>query len=208
MAAILLSLRRYQGTWCRVLADRISDPQSLTLCGFNIISHLSLIGLVMSSISTLASCNAAGRGATTHVRAGRAQARNSAEYRVATCIPAKSRWQPVFVRSFEIEADDEFESIIRGAVAGARDASKRNAVFSPPVASFRDVGKAGEADLVEGFTISVECDAFPQTALAKLVKVIDSPTLVVASGGQWTDPKTGEVQDKLHLHWVLMRASI
>jgi hypothetical protein len=25
----------------------------------------------------------------------------------------------------------------------------------------------------------------------------------VASGGQWTDPETGEIQDKLHLHWRL-----
>jgi hypothetical protein len=26
---------------------------------------------------------------------------------------------------------------------------------------------------------------------------------VVFSGGQWTDPDTGEIQDKVHLHWRL-----
>ena len=32
-------------------------------------------------------------------------------------------------------------------------------------------------------------------------------TLVVASGGQWKDPTTGEVQPKFHLHWRLARTA-
>ena len=33
--------------------------------------------------------------------------------------------------------------------------------------------------------------------------VIGPPTLVVASGGMWTDTETGELHDKLHVHWRL-----
>src|SRR5215472_8161248 len=29
------------------------------------------------------------------------------------------------------------------------------------------------------------------------------PTVIVASGGKWTDPATGQIFDKLHLHWRL-----
>ena len=39
--------------------------------------------------------------------------------------------------------------------------------------------------------------------VAKLRAVIGPPTLVVASGGTSTNPKTGEVQAKLHAHWRL-----
>ena len=28
-------------------------------------------------------------------------------------------------------------------------------------------------------------------------------TIVVATGGRWTNPETGEIEDKLHLHWRL-----
>ena len=30
-------------------------------------------------------------------------------------------------------------------------------------------------------------------------------TPVVASGGEWTNPKTGEIEQKLHLHWRLKK---
>jgi hypothetical protein len=40
-------------------------------------------------------------------------------------------------------------------------------------------------------------------ARAKLEEILGPATIVVRSGGKWTDPATGEVQDKLHLHWRL-----
>jgi AAA domain len=51
--------------------------------------------------------------------------------------------------------------------------------------------------------LSVECDQHPQEAKDKLESIIGPTTVTVYSGGTWTDPQTGEVHDKLHLHWRL-----
>jgi hypothetical protein len=76
----------------------------------------------------------------------------------------------------------------------------RPAVFAPPVATF--VGtRARECDLGNGLVLSVEADFAPTTARRNLEYLLGSATVVVASGGQWTDPQTGAVEDKLHLHW-------
>jgi hypothetical protein len=40
-------------------------------------------------------------------------------------------------------------------------------------------------------------------ARAKLEEILGPATIVVRSGGKWTNPGTGEIQDKLHLHWRL-----
>jgi hypothetical protein len=56
-------------------------------------------------------------------------------------------------------------------------------VFCPPLATFREGKGAAEADLVEGLTLSVECDQDPDTARAKL-EVILGPTTVVVRSGQ------------------------
>jgi hypothetical protein len=37
-------------------------------------------------------------------------------------------------------------------------------------------------------------DAKPNVALQTLAAVLGEPTMVVASGGEWTDPETGENQ--------------
>jgi hypothetical protein len=76
-------------------------------------------------------------------------------------------------------------------------------VFAPPLAVFADKVSAKEADIIEGLAITVECDARPYRARARLEAILGPATLVVRSGGRWTDPETGEVQDKLHLHWRL-----
>jgi len=81
--------------------------------------------------------------------------------------------------------------------------SAQSIVFCPHVATFNNVTKARQEDFSEGLALSVECDATPDAACAKLVALLGPATLVAASGGQWTDPATGEVQDKLHLHWRL-----
>ena len=84
----------------------------------------------------------------------------------------------------------------------AADHSKK-AVFCPPLAGFSSETKADEAHLLEGYALSVECDEYPNEARQKLEALLGPATLVVASGGFWVDGATGEVQDKLHLHWRL-----
>ena len=76
-------------------------------------------------------------------------------------------------------------------------------MFSPPVATFKNIKNASTANLAEGLVLSVECDERPRQALQALTKILGAPTLVVASGGVWLNPKTGEFEDKLHLYWRL-----
>lgn len=76
-------------------------------------------------------------------------------------------------------------------------------VFCPPLATFTGPDDAREAALANGLALSVECDRTPGAARVKLESVIGPATVVVASGGEWIDPETGEIQDKLHLHWRL-----
>jgi RecA-family ATPase len=76
-------------------------------------------------------------------------------------------------------------------------------VFCPPIAVFSNRDHAGESDLAEGLALSIECDQQPQQAKVKLEQILGAATFVVASGGKWTNPATGEIEDKLHLHWRL-----
>jgi putative DNA primase/helicase len=76
-------------------------------------------------------------------------------------------------------------------------------VFAPPVATFRQGNKATEAALANGLAISLELDICPAAARRSLEAVLGPATVVVASGGTWVDPTTGEVQHKLHCHWRL-----
>ena len=73
-------------------------------------------------------------------------------------------------------------------------------VFAPPVATFGNRDKADEASLANGLALSVECDATPGAARARLEGLLGPATVVVASGGEWIDPASGEVEPKLHLH--------
>jgi Virulence-associated protein E-like domain len=77
-------------------------------------------------------------------------------------------------------------------------------VFCPPLACFGDDKSAAENNIVEGFTITVECDENPEAARAKLEAILGSATTVVRSGGIWSD-SNGITQDKLHLHWRLAK---
>ncbi len=79
----------------------------------------------------------------------------------------------------------------------------RPVVFCPPLATFTSADEATEEALANGLALSVECDRTPSAARAKLESLIGPATVVVASGGEWVDPETGEIQDKLHLHWRL-----
>ena len=76
-------------------------------------------------------------------------------------------------------------------------------VFCPPVATFKNAHGARETDLANGLALSLDCDVAPNAGRQTLESILGPATVVVASGGQWTDPITGEIQPKLHLHWRL-----
>jgi hypothetical protein len=73
-------------------------------------------------------------------------------------------------------------------------------VFCPPVATFTNSKHAREVDLAEGLVLNAECDAHPQEARTKLEAVLGPATMVVESGGEWTNPETGENEPKLHIY--------
>jgi len=97
--------------------------------------------------------------------------------------------------------------LIEAAVDDARRAANnpKPVVFCPPIATFAPdaKGRAREQDLFEAPAFSVELDQNPRAALATLERLLGFATLVVRSGGEWVNPETGEVEDKLHAHWRL-----
>jgi hypothetical protein len=100
---------------------------------------------------------------------------------------------------------DSLEALVRGCIGvatRAANASER-VVFCPPVATFVNDRGATEQHLANGLALSVECDAMPSAARTELEALLGPATVVVSSGGEWMDPATGEIQDKLHLHWRL-----
>jgi RecA-family ATPase len=76
-------------------------------------------------------------------------------------------------------------------------------VFCPPIAAFAGKDRAREQDVIEAFAISIESDTRPREARETLEALLGPATAVVASGGKWTNRATGEVEDKVHLHWRL-----
>jgi hypothetical protein len=77
------------------------------------------------------------------------------------------------------------------------------AVFCPPVTTFLSGKDAKTENIREGVTLSVDCDASPVEARSALEAILGKPTIAVASGGEWINPETGEVERKCHLHWRL-----
>lgn len=107
--------------------------------------------------------------------------------------------------AFAAEAVRVDETLIDRAAAYATRCAGHalRVVFCSPIATFKSPASASAENLAAAFTLSVECDARPQAAVADLSAIIGPPTLLVASGGLWTDPGTGEMVDKLHAHWRL-----
>ena len=93
--------------------------------------------------------------------------------------------------------------IVDSAENNARLAAQHSqpVVFCPPLAVFNNKARAREQDIASGLALSVECDEHPQQARVQLEKLLGAPTVVVKSGGRWTNG-SGE-EDKLHLHWRL-----
>jgi hypothetical protein len=100
---------------------------------------------------------------------------------------------------------------LKPIIEGAEDDVYRGAnnpkrvVFCPPIAVFSNREHAGERDLLRGLALSVECDQQPEMARLALEQILGPATVIVASGGQWTDPTTKTEQAKLHLHWRLQQ---
>lgn len=111
--------------------------------------------------------------------------------------------RPVFIESSIIT--DARAHLAEAATYYATKAAQypRPAVFCPPIATFTNAKHARELDLANGLALSVECDAHPQRARTLLERLLGPATVVVASGGVWTDPETQEPHEKLHLHWRL-----
>lgn len=85
------------------------------------------------------------------------------------------------------------------AAAGASE----RVVFAPPVATFKSANGAAEKDILNGPALSIDCDEHPGRARETLENTLGPATVTVASGGVWIDPETGEMQEKVHLHWRL-----
>src|SRR5947207_1284875 len=113
--------------------------------------------------------------------------------------------KPIFKESILVGSPDLMPVIVeRARQAACWDVP---AVFCPPVATFQTAANAKTENLFEGVALSVECDQAASGAQQRLTEIIGEPTIVVASGGEWTDPETGEIEPKLHLHWRLTRPS-
>jgi hypothetical protein len=104
-----------------------------------------------------------------------------------------------------IKLNGNLDALINQAyqVAELAALASEKVVFCPPIATFTSDRRAREKDLAEGLTLSVECDADAGAARAKLEELLDPATVVVESGGEWTDPETGKTEPKLHLHYRL-----
>lgn len=103
-----------------------------------------------------------------------------------------------------LEADPS--SLIQAATKAATESAQSNVplVFCPPLATFQHNRRAREIDLANGLCLSVEMDQGDTAALrGRLEHLLGPVTLAVASGGEWMDPKTGELHPKLHCHWRL-----
>jgi hypothetical protein len=93
--------------------------------------------------------------------------------------------------------DDLVKAAYQVAELAAGNREKTN--FAPPVATFIPAGwRATEEHLAEGLALNVECDAHPQRARAILEGLFGPLTVIVESGGIWTDPETGKAEPRLH----------
>jgi RecA-family ATPase len=108
------------------------------------------------------------------------------------------------ITAVAFHGDRRFQFLVDQAENNARSAAQaaKGVVFCPPLAIFAGRDKAGEADILEGLVLSVECDQHPQQARQRLEELLGPATVVVISGGTWINGGTAS-EDKLHLHWRL-----
>ncbi|MGM4959839.1 PriCT-2 domain-containing protein [Bradyrhizobium sp. 604_D8_N2_3] len=109
----------------------------------------------------------------------------------------------IFVDGIRLN-DPDFLNVV---VERARQAATwdKPAVYCPPMSLFKNHQNASAANLIQGPCLSVECDQKPSAARVRLEALLGAATIIVESGGEWTNPETGEVEPKLHLHWRLKK---
>jgi hypothetical protein len=113
--------------------------------------------------------------------------------------------KPFRIKDVQLSRNRPLIALVDLAEHQARLAAQeeRPTVCCALLATFNNLNnwQAREEDLVEGLTITVECDAYPQRARQNLEAILGPATVVVKSGGIWINPETGEGEDKLHLYW-------
>jgi hypothetical protein len=112
---------------------------------------------------------------------------------------------PVLINAVLINGEG-LGRVVAEAVRGARETAglAAPAVFAPPICTFTNAQRARGVDLANGLALSVEIDEGDTVkAQQRLEGLLGPATVIVASGGEWTDAQTGEVFPKLHLHWRL-----
>jgi len=108
-----------------------------------------------------------------------------------------------------VDSRDRLNLLSQAAIAMVTRAAQaaEPKVFCSPIATFKNAHGARETDLANGLALSFDLDVAPNAGRQTLESILGPATVVVASGGQWTDPITGEVQPKLHLYWRLTEAT-
>lgn len=94
------------------------------------------------------------------------------------------------------------EAVAMSELCFARGQGDAGYVFAPPIVTFDNPMKADGESIANGLCLSVECDQFPQQALATLQALLGPPTVIVESGGE-CEGDFGEIFPKLHIHWRL-----
>jgi hypothetical protein len=97
-------------------------------------------------------------------------------------------------------------TVARDATIAAENAAQADVplVFCPPICTFNGTAHARLQDLANGLTLTVEVDdGDPDIVRARLEAILGPVTVVVFSGSDWTDPVTGQVKPRVHLHWRL-----
>jgi hypothetical protein len=138
---------------------------------------------------------------------------------VTTIFPHADEGSYVNLRTFEHERDrppveiravringEGLEPVIAQATGAATRAARhpKPTVFAPIPCTFKDDGKAEQANVRNGVAVFVDIDeADPRKGRERLERLLGPASAVVASGGVWVDPTTGEVEDRVHLYWTL-----
>lgn len=113
---------------------------------------------------------------------------------------------PFLVNGFKFRPGEEgLDGIVRQIVRDAAAAAKapEPVVYAPPIALFSNKRRATEATLACAPVLAIECDARPKASAMQMQGIVGMATCIVASGGEWADPDTGEVEPKVHVYWRL-----
>jgi RecA-family ATPase/nucleotide-binding universal stress UspA family protein len=110
---------------------------------------------------------------------------------------------PIFTEGVKVGDSQLVARVMASARAAANHAEPH--VFCPPTCTFAISTSAANDVLADGLVLSVDCDKSPEKGKALLTAVLGEPTIVVASGGRWQNPETGELEPKCHLYWRLDR---